>query len=294
MGRQIRTLLFGPIMAAALMAAWPAAAQQYTFKIVNLPAYNTIPLRYIVGIIDANTVLALAEPTLPTSTCWLINPATGKATVFAVPHASLTRCGGGNAGQVFGTYSTGINSSFGFVYKNGAFATFTTPPGNPAGTPYAISDSGIIVGNFNDGSSVSFVENGANFTTFTVPGLPYAGPTAVNDNEEIVIFGYDGVGGEQSYLKRGDLLTKIAYPRSRTTQANAINNLGQVAGTYSDRFGNIHGFVYDSKKGVYHSIDAPNANWTTLSGIDDQGTLIGASFPAGASTYVLFEATRKP
>ena len=297
MKHQIRTLLFGALVASAFAAAGPAAAQSYTFKTVNLPQFNTGPYRYMISITGANMVLAQGDQSFTAVACWIINTATGQSTLLTNPLADplRTNCIAGNAsGQVLGAYTTSTGNEFNFIYQNGVYKNFITVNGITNAAPLAISQSGIIVGGIIDSPAVTFIQNGSSYTTFTVPGLPYAGPTAVNNSGQIVILGLDGKGGEFSYLKTGASLRLISYPGSLYTEANAINNLGQVAGTYVDSTGNTRGFVYDSKTRAYRTIDAPNDAYTTLSGIDDQGTLIGATRANGADNYTLFQANKKP
>jgi len=56
----------------------------------------------------------------------------------------------------------------------------------------------------------------------------------------------------------------------------AINNLGQVVGTYIDSEGNAAGFLYAG--GKYVTIDAPGATATFLSGVNDSGQILGTAY----------------
>jgi len=69
-------------------------------------------------------------------------------------------------------------------------------------------------------------------------------------------------------------------PRSR---AYAINNLGHVVGSYSDRAGGLHGFVL-RPEGVT-TIDAPDGSPTEVYGINDLGEMIGVTYAADGRTH---------
>jgi probable HAF family extracellular repeat protein len=59
------------------------------------------------------------------------------------------------------------------------------------------------------------------------------------------------------------------------TRANDINNRGQIVGEYLDNAvsNQQHGFLND--RGVFSSIDVPNALITSASGINDKGMIVG-------------------
>lgn len=65
-----------------------------------------------------------------------------------------------------------------------------------------------------------------------------------------------------------DLIT-INFPGALCTEANGINNSGQIVGTYSmdSSCSNSHGYVRD-KQGNFLTIDFPGASFTTAQGIN--------------------------
>ena len=66
--------------------------------------------------------------------------------------------------------------------------------------------------------------------------------------------------------------TQITVPGSVSTQARAINNTGQIVGSYIAT-SQTHGYLLSS--GQYTTIDFPAATSTTISGINDAGDMVG-------------------
>jgi uncharacterized membrane protein len=68
--------------------------------------------------------------------------------------------------------------------------------------------------------------------------------------------------------------TMIDVPGSiaETTNANGINNLGQVVGDYQDSVGS-HGYIYSH--GKYATFNVPGAIDTLPTGINDKGQIVG-------------------
>jgi probable HAF family extracellular repeat protein len=75
-----------------------------------------------------------------------------------------------------------------------------------------------------------------------------------------------------AFLDDHGAFTQLDYPGASVTQANAINNAGQIVGTYNTTYG-PHSFFYQN--GVYTSIDDPNAVWTNATAINNHGVAAG-------------------
>jgi probable HAF family extracellular repeat protein len=71
----------------------------------------------------------------------------------------------------------------------------------------------------------------------------------------------------------GYTFTEIEVPGSIDTSPDAINNLGQIVGTYTDDAGNGHGFL--EKGGKYVNVDVAGAVFTAPGGINDLGQIVG-------------------
>jgi uncharacterized membrane protein len=68
--------------------------------------------------------------------------------------------------------------------------------------------------------------------------------------------------------------TTIDYPGAVRTEANGINNNGDIVGYYQDAVNfNFHGFLLSG--GVFTTIDFPGADWTNAEGINDAGDIVG-------------------
>jgi probable HAF family extracellular repeat protein len=131
-------------------------------------------------------------------------------------------------------------SQHGFTWDNGAFTTIDYP-GATSGGAYGINDLGQIVGGF--------------CTTGNVCGGTVLNPTA------------------HAFLDDHGTFTQLDYPGAFETQANAINNAGQIAGVYNSVPGGLKSFLYQN--GVYTSLQDPNAVWTNATAINNHGVVAG-------------------
>jgi uncharacterized membrane protein len=112
----------------------------------------------------------------------------------------------------------------------------------------------------------------------------------------------DGSRGEATsditfagYLFAGCDFIQISVPGSSRTDANGINDAGQIVGSYDDQAG-THGFFLDTD-GTFTALDFPGATYTAAYGINNAGEIIGtyvsggqpyafAAYPADATTRV--------
>ena len=80
----------------------------------------------------------------------------------------------------------------------------------------------------------------------------------------------------------GESFIRIDVPGAVRTEADGVNDRGQVVGEYIDAGGRFHGFLWD--KGRFTTIDVPGADATTVTDINDRGQIVGAytEGPAGA------------
>jgi hypothetical protein len=117
------------------------------------------------------------------------------------------------------------------------------------------------------------------FTTISVPGSARTNLTGINDRGDIVGQSTDPFSG---FLYRDGAFTRIRYPNVR-----GINNKGDIIGGFVafDDFGNatgLHGFIFDGKK--YQTLDYPGSTGTWLTGINDNGQVVG-QYTVGESIY---------
>jgi uncharacterized membrane protein len=167
---------------------------------------------------------------------YLMDPTDVISTIFAPSGSFAWATGLNNSNQVVGYWSAGVTTQ-GFVYSNGVVNSEFNFPGAVATNPYAINDSGEIVGSWTD--SVGFVHGfywtaKVGFTSFDVPKTTHTIPTAVNASGVIV---GDFATRKQTassgfMLDAAGVLTIINVPNARSTQAYGINSQGTIVGTY--------------------------------------------------------------
>ena len=107
--------------------------------------------------------------------------------------------------------------------------------------------------------------------------FPNVTQTAVGTYIESSTFNYYGTiysGGSFA----SNRLQYNSDPNVYLTQPWAINNSSQIVGYYYYNWPDNdigHGFLYDSKKGTYTTIDYPGAMYTYPTGINDAGWIVG-------------------
>jgi probable HAF family extracellular repeat protein len=167
-------------------------------------------------------------------------------TTFDVPGAIATIASDINdVGQIVGAYTTDT-VTHGFLYSGGTFTTIDMPPLGPTFEPVDTSLSGInnagqIVGSLYQPSFyVGYVEN----STRRQYGF-------VLDSNGMAV------------------LERLGSP---VYEANGINNLGQIVGSFFDSTGE-HGFI--DTNGVFTTIDFPRASRTHVAAINNLGQIVG-------------------
>ena len=66
--------------------------------------------------------------------------------------------------------------------------------------------------------------------------------------------------------------TELDVPGAMVTNANGINDSGQIVGNFDDASGD-HGFLLNN--GIYTELDVPGATFTVANGINDSGQIVG-------------------
>jgi probable HAF family extracellular repeat protein len=237
----------------------------------------------------------------------------GVFTTINVPGASETSAGGINdLGQIVGFYRVTPNSGgHGFIDTNGVFTTIDFP-GAEATAPFAINNSGQIVGLYEDSANIehpfwyvngafttlnggfatginnvgqivgsigveTFVYMNGSYSIFAVPGAGGATPGGINDAGQIAgYYGDPTTGVTHGFLKTGANFTTIDVLGVAYTAPSAINNTGEIVGTYiaSDT---EHGFL--DINGTFITVDFPGASRTNANGINNTGDIVGAFTP---------------
>jgi hypothetical protein len=233
-------------------------------------------------------------------------------TTFDVPGAAFTTLSAiSSNGNLTGAYgdATGTHP---FAYIGGNFVTLNYDPSNPlirTTAAYGVNASGQVVGTYFDlriSSSTPriFVYDGGAYTSLGV-----GAPAGINDAGTIA--GTYGVRPD-AFVTVNGAIVNITPPGAAGADGRAINNNGDVVGTYTDYsfpfpvthnyllqggtytdfllspgdtmrglndsgvivgFVNNHGFILDG--GVYSLFDVPGSYSTSIGGITDDGVLVG-------------------
>lgn len=215
----------------------------------------------------------------------------GAFTNFDFPGTTLTEPHAINsAGQIVGSYS-GVH---GFLYAGGTFTTIDDP--NTIGrsgftVATGINDSGTIVGyywalnsNGIGGTFSGFIYSNGTFQTINVPGGGGSEAMGINNADQIVL--NSGLGG---FLYTDGVFTPIQVPGASYTSVTAINNLGQIAGG----FGGSKDYLFVDTGGVFTTFGGLSGTGD-LSGINDQGEIVGSYNPFGTTSVLGFLGTPTP
>jgi probable HAF family extracellular repeat protein len=160
-------------------------------------------------------------------------------------------------GYISGQYDYGDTSlSYGFVCDTKANCFTYQVPGSVDGTTYAdgLNLWGQVAGEYEDqdGAYHGYVRNpNGNFSFLDFPGLyfPASGLDSINlwETSVGVYYGLGGPAIEQSFLNVGSdfypLWAPVTPYNGEYTQANTINDWGQVVGYYVGYDNIFHGFI---------------------------------------------------
>ena len=140
---------------------------------------------------------------------------------------------------------------------------------------------------------IGFLLSGPALTTFPyqtnngiiVPNDPLAAPNstfAMGENNAGTIVGnyQDHAGNEHGFIYQHGTFTTVDMPGASGTYLNAINNNGEIVGSYYTPseyhfpyFPNVHGLIYDN--GTLATLDNGDNSNTNLTGINDAGVIVG-------------------
>ena len=216
-------------------------------------------------------------------------------------------------GQVVGTFTTegnfalnGNPTTHSFIYADGNYYTVDGPIGVQPGSLVisGINNLGQIVGTYqtlSDGNLHGYAATlGEHFSYdvsyFDHPSAvaPY-GTQIVNSNvagDFVGQYSDSSAFSGHSFASIGGTIIEIApAATAQGTSAADINDLGQIAGTYTAADGSLHGFLYDG--GSYTTLDDPNANpgTTNITGMNNAGQLVGYYMAADGQHEFVYSAS---
>jgi probable HAF family extracellular repeat protein len=197
-----------------------------------------------------------------------------------------------NLTKIVGAYESGGGAYAAYIQTlrtpTGAVPRFfgIAPPGSGGSYASGINAHGVVAGGYCSGciypqSQHGFTWDHGTFTTIDYPGAKSTGVYGINDHGQIV-GGFCPTNNvcagtilnptAHAFLDDHGTFTELDYPGSFETQANAINNTGQIVGTYGTTQG-LHSFLYQN--GKYTNIDDPNAVWTNATAINNHFVAAG-------------------
>jgi hypothetical protein len=186
--------------------------------------------------------------------------------------------GNNDRGELVGRFLDGA-----FLYSRGEFTTISVPDSGST-TPRDINNRGDIVGltELTGHRSHGFLLSGDQLTLIDGPESPFfdVNVFGLNDRREVVgCYGTRNTPGAShlGFVFRKGAYTTLRAPGAQVTCATAINNYGQIVGSYlhagSTPGDHHHGFVL--WKGRYVTIDIPNSTLTLITSINDFGDIVG-------------------
>lgn len=178
------------------------------------------------------------------------------------------------SGQVVGDYYDGSKGLyFGYMY-DGSTVTTIAPSGALSSYAFDISDSGVVVGDYEDSSHAShgFVYAGGVYTAIDYPGALNTEVWGINASGTMVGTYMDSAFKDHGFQLRNNHFVSINFPIAEQTLAQGINDKGAIAGFFEVN-DVTHGFTYID--GVFSQVDVPNALATALVRIKNNGNIVG-------------------
>ncbi len=151
-----------------------------------------------------------------------------------------------NAGVVVGSYREFSTAEHGYIYQNNIYTTVDYP-GAAHTTLVDINDSGIMLGNYWNGSRwLGFLYDGVDFTPLEMPGAYWTYVAGFNNFNQIVGQRVDASGANRTaILYDNGVWIDLQVPGATSwTGAQDINDAGVITGyMYENNFAVEHGFL---------------------------------------------------
>jgi probable HAF family extracellular repeat protein len=210
-------------------------------------------------------------------------------TPIDVPGSTSTLVTGINdAGQIVGTYTTGLGTATNaFVYSNGAYTTIQPPSNSSFYSIGGINNSGQIVGAL-QGNSGGFIDTNGVFSTIPSPGGRYTSlqPLGINNSGQVTgILNYNPAG-VVGFLYSNGAVSTVNAPTAGLSYAFGINNSGEIVGyTFSGNpiDGTAQETAFVNVGGNATTLTVPGASGSQALGINDAGQIVGSYSISGVS-----------
>ena len=235
---------------------------------------------------------SLAVCTVAVAFAMLSIAAAQQYTTIDFPGAIATDIAGGPNPQGtsvgFQQDTSGVLHGF-TLTKQGVFTSFD-PPGSTFTVAFFIDPQGVIVGEYFDSSFVShgFILDGGKYTSVNVPGAAGTGLGGINPSGEISGFtcsdpacgltGFPNMNHSFVESKNG-VFTIFDPPGATSSIAGTGNPSGAVVGGYTNNGGSTcitecQGYLLEH--GTFTTINFPQSTFTSLSGVNAPGDIVGA------------------
>lgn len=184
--------------------------------------------------------------------------AAGKYTVLKGPAGTdgYVRANGINNASpnvIVGDYKTSDGRFHGYKYESGHYTNFDFNSTTSSGI-FGINDEGDFVGDFGISSVEGFAVIKGVAHEFFGKGTFTTYAYAINNHDAVVGVYFDASNNEHGFLRSASgAISQIEFPGAVQTEADGINDAGEITGTYVNTHGLTYGFTY--VKGKYASTD---------------------------------------
>lgn len=184
----------------------------------------------------------------------------------------------------------GVGASY--LITAGSITLIQYPGYESATSVNAINNHGSMVGVYytSPGVAVPFLYKGGTYSTLPVfPGSATHYAQSINDYNQIVgEYQLVDPGESYCYSLTGGVFTTINPPTSTFTQGCAVNNAGQIVGTFfgTTCFQEACGFIYSA--GTYTVLQYPSGQFTEANGISNSGEVVGTWADGGGAIHGFF------
>ena len=189
-----------------------------------------------------------------------------------------------NNGTIVGTISENQHGTV-VSFERFADGSFSQPFGYPRASvtiASGVNSSNLVCGFLFTDANHGFFYNGQAFTLYDVPEATGTFVGGVNDAGDFCGYSTSGpIGTGEVFLpfvNIGGTYQCFTIPGMTDATAKAINNLGQVTGTYVDPTdASSHGYLREADGTLIYPLDLPAASELFITGLNDKGLIVGSA-----------------
>jgi hypothetical protein len=267
-----------------MQAAFAQAANQASCTFTTFSAPNGYSFAQVNGLSDDGTVVGQLEDLNSGAFVAFSRTSAGKWAIYSEQKSLFTWFDHRNLqGVNVGSYLD--NNNLSHVHGIAQSVEGVVEVNYPKATNtwiYGINSSGTVVGQFQKGTAnKGFMLASGKYTTIAYPNALVTSPQAINDAGIVAgSFSTDGLVNH-GFIWNGSFQI-VDYPKSRFGTVLAdVNNAGIVVGNHISADKSF-GFIYKNK--AFFSIVYPNAKYTTVGGINNNGIISGQIFITQSNT----------